>query len=433
MPADPEAVVARLRDLTEGPRVLGDVVALGPAAVSALERLLRGRTESVSQPRCLAADALALIGGEGARAALVRALADALGRRPDPVLRQAETAVVNCIAEHLGALGERRATDLLLTALDAHPYRGCVRALGRLREPRAIPRLVECLNDDLAREVAREALRAFGREPVPRLAGLLGAPRVEHGVEGSSRVAGRAAAATLLGELGGPEAVAPLGAALNDAEREVRVAAAVALVRGGVAQTRGPALAALLEALGDERWERAEPAIEALVELGAAAPLCALARRAASGAEAARRRLRVIETLGRMPPDPGIAQELGRLARVEDARVRAAAVAALGRRSGPAAVAGLGAFAGDPEGDIRLLLATALERQGVAAAGELARLLGDRERAVRAAATAALRAFGAGAAPALRGIVANPAPVPGGWRARQRARHAARRLLGPRR
>lgn len=53
--------VARLRDLEAGQRALAGVVALGGLAVSALEGLLRGRSESVSQPRRLAAIALGMI------------------------------------------------------------------------------------------------------------------------------------------------------------------------------------------------------------------------------------------------------------------------------------------------------------------------------------------------------------------------------------
>jgi HEAT repeat protein len=205
-----EALVARLRDLQEGPRVLPDIVALGAAALPALERLARGRAESVYQPRCLAADALAMIGGQAAFEALLRTLADSLERRLDPVLREAETAVVNCVAEHLGAIGDARAADLLLQALESHPYRGCARALGRLHEVRAIPRLVQCLDDDVARMAAMDALRGFGRQPEAHLVHALAHPRTRHGVEGATRVAGRAAAASLLGELGGDESTVVL-------------------------------------------------------------------------------------------------------------------------------------------------------------------------------------------------------------------------------
>jgi HEAT repeat protein len=266
-PINTAKIVARLRDLQAGAQAFLEVIALGSAAIPSLEAFLRGRSESIYQPRCLAADAIAAIAGPAGFAALRRALADSLERRLDPVLGEAETAVINRVAEHLGALGNPQAADLLLEALRRHPYAGCARALGCLRDPRAVPRLVECLYDDVAREAAVESLRAFGRLPVSHLTRALLQPRLDHGIEGSSKVADRAAAATLLAELGGDEVRLPLLWSLHDAQREVRVAAALALVQHHGLKVQFIVLPALLDALGDERWERAEPVADALIAL----------------------------------------------------------------------------------------------------------------------------------------------------------------------
>jgi hypothetical protein len=68
-----ESEVSRLLNLHEGPGALANVVALGGAAIPALEHLLRGPSQAVYHPRCWAADALAAIGGSQAIQALVRA------------------------------------------------------------------------------------------------------------------------------------------------------------------------------------------------------------------------------------------------------------------------------------------------------------------------------------------------------------------------
>jgi HEAT repeat protein len=222
---DPETVVARLRDLREGQAVVLQAVRLGIGAVPPLESLLRGPSEPVFQPRCLAADALAAIGGRAALDALLAALEDSIHRDLSPVLRLSEDAVANRIAEHLGRCDDPRVREALLSALRVRPYAECARSLGRLREARAVPLLVGCLYDDFAREAARDALVELGSVSIPALSRVLLEPRDEPGLEGSIRVAARVAAAEALGRIGVTEAEHALLAARNDPEKAVRIAA----------------------------------------------------------------------------------------------------------------------------------------------------------------------------------------------------------------
>ena len=222
-------VAARLADLHGGTSALAGVVALGEAAIPAIESVLRGPPSSIYQHRVLAADALAIIGGPLAWAALARAFAESIERQIDPVLREAERAVIDRMAEHLARSGDASANDLLLEGLSRTASPGCARGLGHLRDPRAVPLLLNCLYDDVARGAAFDALQRFGDEIVPGLVDVLLVPRRVHGVEGASRVAGRVAAARLLAGRPGSEADAALWAALRDGEPDVRLASAIAM------------------------------------------------------------------------------------------------------------------------------------------------------------------------------------------------------------
>jgi HEAT repeat protein len=396
-----QSAVGRLHDLREGPRAFFDVVMLGRQAVPALEALLRGRSESVHQPRCLAADALSGIGGAEAVDALLRALLDSVSRRLDPVLQQAEEVVVSRIAEHLGHVREARVVDALLAALRTHPYRGCATALGMLGETQAIPLLVECLHDDFAREPAMDALRRMGQAAVPELTRALMEPYVPHESEGSTWVDGRAAAASLLGDIGCEEAISALARALRDGQRRVRLAAAIALCARGGERARS-AVPVLVEALGDEDWNRSEEAMQALAGMGPpiAAEVLPLLAAPSGGAPARRHRLRGVELLARLAG----AEAIGALRGLEedaDAHVRLSAVSALARLSGAEATKALVASAGDSEAAVRARALEALFARRALDFDAAVPLLGDAAREVREIARRALRAQGRAALPAL--------------------------------
>ncbi|HEY1550966.1 MAG TPA: HEAT repeat domain-containing protein [Kofleriaceae bacterium] len=261
--------VAHLADLVEGPRAYFDVIAIGPAAIPELEHLARSTASTVHQPRGLAVDALAQIGGPEAVDVLLRALADSVARPLDPVLREAEDVVANRICEQLGTVNESRVRNALLDVLRAHAYPACARSLGRLREPRAAPVLARWLGDDTMREPAAEALCALGPAALRDLTHMLVCPRIVAGSEPPTWLDGRVMAATILGALGAEAVELPLVWSLSDERSAVRRAAALALYAHApvAAEVAAPAL---IEGLASESWLDREHAANALRTMGAA-------------------------------------------------------------------------------------------------------------------------------------------------------------------
>jgi HEAT repeat protein len=199
-----DELIARLADLREGPGLLGEVAARGAAAVPGLEAMLRGRTDVVFQPRCLAAGTLGLIGGTEAIDALIRALDDALSRHSSPELNFAEQTVASRIARNLGGMRASSAMDLLLQGLSRNLL-GCIDALASMPDQRAVEPLVDCLADDYARDPAMNTLRHNGSAAVAPLTRMVA--HSSSSDEGHSSVRARASGIRLLGELNGPDAV----------------------------------------------------------------------------------------------------------------------------------------------------------------------------------------------------------------------------------
>lgn len=344
------AQVDRLRSLEDGPRALFDVVAAGASAISCLDSLLRGPTESVPQPRRLAAEALGAIGGAAALDALLAALDDSGTRELDPVLRLSEDAVLASIAEQLATAGERRAVEKLIALLAQHPHAGCVRALDRLGDARAIPVLTACLRDDFARGPAIEALRRFGRTAGAELSRCLLSPLIVRGYEGSSSIAARCAAAELIAEAAVVRL--PLAWAMFDAQRSVRVRAALALTRSPD-ETRAVA-PALIEALDSSDWVSLESIRQALLRLGPElVPLLVpVIREVTSPLQ----QVRAIDLLGRV----AAVAELATLHAHPSSLAREAAAAALGSIATAESTHALRGFLQDPEGEVRLAALQAL-------------------------------------------------------------------------
>jgi HEAT repeat protein len=298
LPAD--EAVAGLTRLDDGLLWLPRVVAVGDAAVPALEALLTGPPDVIPWPRCLAADALAAIGSASAPDVLLRALQQSVDRQLSLVLKEAESTVISRIARHLGAFRDPRIADALLQALHISCYPGCAETLGKLNERRALPLLIDCLADGYALGPVMEALKRFGEEAVPLLIERLGPP-ASVGLEGDTPATARAAGATVLGQIGGTAAIAALSRALADPQRVVRRAAALALA----ASQSDPSAAVIstLAALLDEEDDlRAEIVERALLDYGARATLAleAAARSSAADAGAARRRKRALRLLRRL-------------------------------------------------------------------------------------------------------------------------------------
>ena len=403
------SLVERLKNLHDGPRVLPEVIRLGEAAVPALEVILRGPSQAVPHSRCFAADALGAIGTPDSTAALVAALRDSIARNPDPISLEAESVVIDRIAEHLGFCPRVEVAEALLEALHRRPYPGCARSLGRLRESRAIPLLIECLNDDVARPAAVEALRCFGRVASEALCRMFVETRLSSGLEAPSRIDGRAAAVRLLGELIDSRAApayaeAVLRGSLCERHRKVRLEAALAMARrGGAMAERASATLAL--ALDEPDWARTEEIARALVKMGSAAEeiVVALISAVPMDESGRRRRLRAAEVAGRLHAKSAVAP-LCALARAPDPKLRLSAVTALAQIPSAAAVQ-LDRFVSDPTALVRRRAVEALRGRQALDVNRAAVLVGDSDRGVRQLARATLAECGAVATPALKRVL----------------------------
>lgn len=354
-------LVARLANLRDGPDAIPEIVALGRAAIPALENFLRGPSQALHHSRVLAADALAAIGGEEACAALIRSLRDSIARQPMPLAREAEDVVVSRIADHLHRFRGPSVVEALLDALRARPYPACARVLGEFGDRRAVPLLIECLSEDAAREAAMWSVRRFGafaREP---LRDFLNSPRITDGMEPPSRIDGRAAAATLLADF---RDRAALESVLDDTQRPVRLAAAVGLVEcGGRVDRR--TLDTLLQGLDEPDWMRAEAIMGALERSRepVAPALLEILDQSSADAAGLRRQRRAAELAARM----NLGQARPRLMALYDAAdpaLRLAAVDALARIDGTEP-RHLAPFLGDDRIGVALQALAAMRRHGV--------------------------------------------------------------------
>jgi len=404
--AAPASLVGRFLNLHEGPLVFREVVRLGDDAVAALEGLVRGPPDAVHQPRCLAADALAAIGSPAAVDALSRALLDSVGRDLPPTLLEAESILVNHIAEHLSRFPSRKVTDVLLSALQRRRYPCCAAALGLTGDPRAIPLLVECLYEDAARPAAAAALHRFGRAALEPLARVLLQPQ-HAGLEPPSRIDGRVAAAKALGELARTDsrdaarAEASLAEALADGQRAVRLEAALGLARRGM-RVDPEVTRILVAALDEESWVRAEEIIAMLVGVGPPAEqlLIPILRSRTRDEADRRRRVRAVGVVGRIGSTAAVSL-LRNFHASSDTTLRFAAVNALAR-IGAGAADSLAPFLSDTHPAIRFRALQALVRRRALPLELAIRLLADEDAHVRSLAAGAVRGEMAAALPSLR-------------------------------
>jgi HEAT repeat protein len=424
-----ESVVKKLENLHDGPLVFHEVVRLGEAAIPALEKLVRGPSHSIYHSRCLAVDALAAIATPEAVRALTRSLRDSIARELDPASLEAESVLVNHIAEHLTRFSDLDpdldVNDALLAALQRRRYPYCAAALGLIGDPRAVPLLIECLFEDCARAAAGGALRRFGRSALTPLLSALREPRVVAGIEPPTHVEARAAAARLIGECVGLDvlldavALAALSKALDDPQRCVRVEAALALVRR---KAPGAAAAArmLVMALDDPDWARAQTLAAALVRLGPAAErliVAVLGVRPRTDADH-RRRLRAVDVAGQLGTERAVAC-LRALSASSDAQLRLAVISSLSR-SPALDVDWLTHFLTDREPMVRRRALQALHRRRVLPTDSATQLLGDGDSDVRRLASASVCENLDAALPALqRAAYGFGAPLHG-WRPRWR-------------
>jgi HEAT repeat protein len=402
-----DALVRKLQNLHQGPQVFHEVVRLRERAIAALEQVVRGPSQAIHHSRTLAVDALAAIGSTDAVKALIRSLRDSVAREPNPQALEAESVLVNHIAEHLSRFREPEVNDALLEALRRRPYPYCAAALGLIGETRAIPLLIECLFEDAARPAASAALHRFGCAAVDLLVEVLQKPRLVAGTEPPTRIDGRAAAAHLLGACVSLDpqvdalALPALRMALGDRQRSVRVESALALAHGE-GSLGLDAAGVLVMALDEPDWAHAHTIVEALANLGSDAELLIVAILAARPRDEGgrRRRLRAAEVAGRLG-SPAAVAELRHLAASPDVALRLAALAALGGTRGLDAGC-LTLFLADREPTVRRRALEAMRARRVLPPDFAARLLGDSDAAVRRLATASVRENLHATLPALR-------------------------------
>jgi HEAT repeat protein len=424
----PDAMVGQLRDLYVGPHLVPQIASLGECAVPALERFLRGPSESIPHRRCLAADALAGIGGPAATSALIRSLVDVSGRDLPPMVLEAESVVGNRIAEHLGHRVGGAVTDALLEALGRRSYVACAAALGLRGDLRAIPLLVACLQDDAARGTAVKSLPHFGAAALTLLSQLLAETPVWRGAEAPRHIDARVAAATLLGALPGDVTEHALERALSDVQSRVRTAAALALgPREGSAAFQ--AAIVLVEALGEADWALALILAQALAHMHgrAEAPLIQVVSQDSQNVAGAIRRIRAVDVLARLRAVTAI-PALAKLHCAADPNLRLAAISTLAKL--PNAEHGmLRRFLSDPAPAVRRRAVEALCKRDDLSLDRTAELLGDEDEYIRSLAEQRLYAYRSAAAPALRQVARIWGAPLHGWLPRWRLWSRASRIL----
>lgn len=226
-------LVKGLDDLNRNRQAQLALIMQGEAAVEPLIQFLLGPPSLHPEPRCLAAEALRIIGGDRAIEGLIQGLTVNDVSGADPVIQLAEEAVRNWIAEQLGYLGDRRAVPVLLDALSRYHLASAATALARFGVAEAIPEIASLLEDDFLRERLAEALQIFGRIALPYLEETLFIRRCVDLEEHPASVRRRACAARLLGAYHDPRANTALSKLLTDDAEEVRIEAALALLTQG--------------------------------------------------------------------------------------------------------------------------------------------------------------------------------------------------------
>lgn len=334
--ADPQAVVPLVDALShaEGwlaPRITDILVRHGENSVEALLGFLERHARHPARPWVVAA--LGEIRSRRAYPVLIRALND-----PDDEVRaKAATA--------LGQLGDRRAAGYLLERLlgDPAPFvrARIATALGQFNDPEVVDRLVRALGDP-AWWVRLRSVEAL-----------------EH--------------------IGG-DAEGPLLGALDDTDPEIRIRAAVALERLGVA---GRLVRAIAEG------EPSENVIAVLDKLAASGAKELLAEELDHRSPAVRR---AVLAAVRRAARRDLGDEIVRLATQDsEPAIRASALEALADMGAAEALAAAVAGANDPSPDVRRASLALLGLAGGASEfGTLRALAKDPDAAVRAAAARAL-------------------------------------------
>ncbi len=251
-----EKSVERLNNLGSNMSALIEVLKHGKAAVRPLVGFLLSPPSIFSEPRCLAAEALGIIGGNEAVEGLIQVLDLYDLESLDPQVRFAEETVRNQAAKNLGILGDDRAIEPLLKSLKKNRLRGAAQALAGYRETRAIPYIIEMLGDDYEREEASKALIKFGKIAIQPLIDELRRKNYDiYDNEIKSSVIRRTEVAKILGEIGDRRAIDPLVGALKDEQAGVRLFSGLSILKigsGRIEMTK--AVAEIIAGLNEADW-----------------------------------------------------------------------------------------------------------------------------------------------------------------------------------
>ncbi len=221
-----------IRELNDPVKCYGvqlELIPLGESAVEPLISFLLSGPSEDHKPRCLAAEALGIIGGDDALNGLISCLLKPFDV-PDPVDALAEEAVKNCMCHALRRLGDKKAIQPLLTALERYHLVGAAEALAGFGVQEAVPILIKLLEDSFKRSRVSKAILEFGSDAIASLIKTTDVKRLRENVELLPSIERRAEAARLLGLIRDKNAVPKLTGLLDDDQAVVKLEASLALL-----------------------------------------------------------------------------------------------------------------------------------------------------------------------------------------------------------
>jgi HEAT repeat protein len=299
------------------------------------------------------------------------------------VLKDEDVSVRLAAVESLGNLSDPRAVDALVQALrtdtDARVREAAAEALGEIHSARAVPGLIAALGSEKVSAVRAKIASALGEIKDKRAVEALGAAVRDADAEV------RREAVSALGELESAAAVPMLIPALKDADAETRKEAASAL---GEIQSKD-AVDALIPVTKDANAEVRKQAVEALGQIEDKRALAALEAAVRDANVEVRRQ--AIESIGHLDELKSAPPALIAALKDEDREVRKSAAEGLGNIEDEEAVPALVPLTKDPDVEVKRAAVEALSSIGGARSVEvMAGLLKDSDPEIRKLAAEAL-------------------------------------------
>lgn len=261
-------LVAQLNDLSVCEKAFLKIILYQKAASADLVELLLSGPSLHAQPRCLAAEALGILGGPKAIRGLIAVLSCHTLDQLDPQLQMSEKAVRNRACRELARLEADDAIFPLLRELRENHLEGAARALTLLRVKPAIPLLIECLEDDFVRATAAEGLVEFSPDSIRFLRETVSQKKIVDDTESSGSISRRAEAVRLLAELDFDSSHSLFRQFLANEPDPVCFNAAMALVSKGNENERREALQTLLDFRERGEWLQQNLSEEAIYSMG---------------------------------------------------------------------------------------------------------------------------------------------------------------------